>query len=108
MSNKSRNLSMLISIYIYYILYLLHSELKSHFICSNCKLYVVSMLALSFHRIRLYKSSNCGSRMEKVYRGIPDAKELFRIYGRGRASANSRHIYTVLHRPRNGGLCNLS
>ena len=46
--------------------------------------------------------------MEKVYRGIPDAKELFRIYGRGRASANSRHINTVLHRPRNGGLCNLS
>ena len=82
MSNKSRNLSMIISIYIYYILYLLHSELKSHFICSNCKLYVVSMLALSFHRIRLYKSANRGSRMEKVYKGIPDAKELFRIYGR--------------------------
>ena len=75
MSNKSRNLSMIISIYIYYILYLLHSELKSHFICSNCKLYVVS---------------------------------IFRIYGRGRASANSRHINTVLHHPRNGGLCNLS
>ena len=106
MSNKSRNLSMIISIYIYYILYLLHSELKSHFICSNCKLYVVSMLALSFHRIRLYKSANRGSRIEKVFKGIPDAKELLRIYGRGRA--NSRRIYMVLHRPRNGGLCNLS
>ena len=103
MSNKSRNLSMIISIYIYYILYLLHSELKSHF---NCKLYVVSMLALSFHRICLHKSANRGSRMEKIYKGIPDAKELFRIYGRGRA--NSRRIYMVLHRPRNGGLCNLS
>ena len=106
MSNKSRNLSMIISIYIYYILYLLHSELKSHFICNNCKLYVVSMLALSFHRIRLYKSANRGSRIEKVFKGIPDAKELLRIYGRGRA--NSRRIYMVLHRPRNGGLCNLS
>ena len=67
---------------------------------------IVSMLALSFHRIRLYKSANRGSRIEKVYKGIPDAKELFRIYGRGRA--NSRRIYMVLHRPRNGGLCNLS
>ena len=28
------------------------SELKSHFICSNYKLYVVSILALSFHGIR--------------------------------------------------------
>lgn len=68
---------------------------------SHCKLYVVSMLTFPFHRIRLYKSTSRGSKMDKVYRGIPDAKDIFRIYGKG--SSNSRRIYMVLQHPRNGG-----
>lgn len=83
MPNKSINLSLIISIYIYYILYLLRGELKSQFIYSHCKLYVMSMFTFSFHRIRLYKSTNRGSKMDKVYRGIPDAKELFKNLWQG-------------------------
>lgn len=82
----------------YFIYYLVNSNVISY---SHCKLYVVSMLNFPFHRIRLYKSTSRGSKMEKVYRGIPDAKEIFRIYGKG--SSNSRRIYMVLQHPRNGG-----